>query len=103
MKSKVFGLCVLSTAAFILSGCAVPNPEPVISGFNEASVSIQLDGLSLELSDQATRNAAFAKADVIAANTCARGPKRRAEFASSRNIPTGEYTYVVELLYLCLR
>ena len=77
--------------------------EPAISSFNEASVAIQLNANMMSMTDEASRAQAIRKADQLAADTCRRGPNRRAEFASSRNIPTGQYTSVTERLYLCLR
>lgn len=102
LTSNCLRLSFVGGVVLAIAGC-VTNLEPAISSFNEASVAIQLDGSSLEFSDQPSRDAAVAKADVLAADTCRRGPNRRAEFASSRNVPTGQYTYVVERLYLCLR
>jgi hypothetical protein len=89
-------------APFVLVACSV-NLEPAVSSFNEASVGIQIDGSSLEFADQNSKNIAIQKADQKAKEVCSRGPNRKAEFASSRNIPTGQYTYVTERLYLCLR
>ena len=77
--------------------------EPAVASFNEASVGIRLDGNSMEFSGEQQRAEAIAKADEKAAEVCSRGPNRKAEFASSRRIPTGQYTYEVERLYLCLR
>ena len=101
MKSSV-----LSVAAFVvLASCTGlgPAPVPVISSFNEASVGIQLDGFAMDLATQETKDAAIAAANDQAEGVCRRGPNRRAEFASTRNIPTGQYAYVIERLYLCLR
>ncbi|WP_412506722.1 hypothetical protein [Roseovarius sp. SYSU LYC5161] len=91
----------LFAAAGGLAACAV-DMEPAVSSFNEASVGIQIDGNALEFADEASRAEAIRKADARAAEVCARGPNRKAEFASSRQIPTGQYSYVVERLYLCL-
>jgi hypothetical protein len=89
--------------SLVLAACATGPIEPAVSSFNEASVAIQLNGNQMEFSTEETRQAAIQRANALAAEICARGPNRRAEFASSRNIPTGQYTYVVERLYLCLR
>jgi hypothetical protein len=87
-----------------LAGCATPESrtEPIVSSFNEASVEIQVgEGdmgfMSEELQAQATR-----KADAKAAEICARGPNRRAEFASQRRVPISQYSAVTRRLYLCL-
>jgi hypothetical protein len=89
---------------FILSGCDLPPEriEPIVSQFNGDSVSIQLDGMSLEMTTPETRTVVNRNADVKAQEICQRGHKKRAEYTSSRRIPTGQYTYVVERLYLCL-
>lgn len=86
-----------------LTSCGPMDIEPAISSFNEASVAVQLNGNMMELTDETSRAEAILKADAVAENTCRRGPRRKAEFASSRRIPTGQYSYVIERLYLCLR
>ena len=48
------------------------------------------------------RNAAIAKADAEAARICQKGQKKRSEFTSTRSFATGQYTSVIERLYLCL-
>ncbi|MFD0858423.1 hypothetical protein [Roseovarius aquimarinus] len=101
-KRQAFGALAVAPV-LALMGCAVPNPEPVVASFNEASVGIQIDGNSLDFASAEAKAAAIAKADAKAAEICSRGPKRRAEFASSRRITTGDYTYVTERLYLCLK
>jgi len=91
-------------AIFFLTACGdIPAQEPVVASFNEASVGIQLNGALLEFSSAEARKEVFAKADAKAAEICRRGPNRRADFVSTRNIPTGQYSYNVERLYLCLR
>ncbi len=94
---------VIIVSATLLSGCGAPNNEPVVVSFNEASVGIRLNGNSLEFSGPEAKAEAFAKADAKAREICARGPNRKAEYASTRNIPTGQYTYEIERLYLCLK
>ncbi|MCC5967465.1 MAG: hypothetical protein JJU24_15150 [Natronohydrobacter sp.] len=88
---------------FVVGACGPMNIEPAVSSFNEASVGIQLDGNAMEFSSAAKRAEAITKADAEAAKICQRGPNRKAEYASSRRIPTGQYSYVIERLYLCLR
>jgi hypothetical protein len=100
MKTKLLGAVV---AASFLGACGMPSLEPVVASFNEASVGIQLDGYVLH-APQAERDQAIAAADNMAAQICRRGPNRRAEYVSARNIPTGQYSLpIVERLYLCLR
>ena len=75
--------------AFALSAC-VP-ATPVVSDFNGASVKLQTSQLAdADLVKVETQ----AEADRI----CRQGGKRRAEYASTRNLPD----YVSEHLYLCL-
>ena len=100
----------LTRAAFVmlplwLAGCEMPAAQldPVVASFNEASVGIQLNGSAMDFSSAEARAGALARADAKAAEICSRGPNRRAEFASTRNLPTGDYSYVQERLYLCLR
>lgn len=90
---------VLLTA---LTACAAPTVEPAVSQYNGDSVSIQLDGGALMFASDQDRAAVNAKADARAVEICQRGHRKRAEFTSTRNIPTGQYTYVIERLYLCL-
>lgn len=87
----------------ILMACAAVGPEPVVASFNEASVGIQLDANQMGFATEEARSDAIAKADAKAAEICSRGPNRKAEYASSRTISTGQYTSVTERLYLCLK
>ena len=100
---KPASLLLSATIALLLGACTTVPPEPVVSSFNESSVGIQLNGSALSLASEETRQAAFAAADAEAADICRRGPNRRAEFVSSRNIPINQYAYNIERLYLCLR
>jgi 4'-phosphopantetheinyl transferase EntD len=92
----------LASLAFV-AACATGPIEPVVASFNEASVGIQIDGNMYEFSSAEVKQQAIASADQKAADICRRGPNRRAEFVSSRNMATGQYSYVIERLYLCLR
>jgi len=94
---------ILALGLTTLTGCVTTELEPAVSSFNEASVGIQLDGSLLQYAPADKKAEAIAKADAKAAEICRRGPNRRAEFTSSRNIPTSQYSFVVERLYLCLR
>ena len=95
----------LGVLVLALAGCDMPEAQiaPVVSSFNEASVGIQLNGNAMDFSSAERQAAAVQAADAKAQEICSRGPNRRAEFASSRNLPTGQYSYVRERLYLCLR
>lgn len=89
-------------APLLLMACGGLPIEPAVSSFNEASVGIQLNGNAMELSSQDARSNAIASADALASDICRRGPNRRAEYVSSRNIPINQYAYSIERLYLCL-
>ena len=89
--------------ALVLVACGPMATEPAISFFNESSVTVQLNANTMSMTDDASREQAIQKADRLAADTCRRGPNRGAELVSRQNIPTGQYTSVIERLYLCLR
>jgi hypothetical protein len=88
-----------------LAGCGTPESmtEPIVSSFNEASVEIQLGQGDMGFVSEEMRAQAVQKADAKAAEICARGPNRRAEYASQRRIPLSQYVYVTKRLYLCLK
>ncbi|MEQ8898949.1 MAG: hypothetical protein RID23_17860 [Roseovarius sp.] len=88
-----------------LAGCATPESmtEPIVSSFNEASVEIQMGQGDMGFVSEEVRARAVQKADAKAAEICARGPNRRAEFASQRRVPIGQYVAVTKRLYLCLK
>lgn len=92
-----------SVGALLVTACASPDQiQPAVSQFNGDSVSIQVNGTAVEFMKPEDRAKVFANADSEAARICAKGSKKRAEFTSARNIPTGQYTYQIERLYLCL-
>ena len=72
-----------------LSACVPANP--VVSDYNGASVKLQTSQLT---NADEVKTATQAEADRI----CRQGGKRRAEYASTRNLPD----YNSEHLYLCL-
>ncbi len=76
--------------------------EPIVSSFNEASVEIQVGESDMGFMSGDLRAQAIQKADAKAAEICARGPNRRAEFASQRRVPISQYLSVTRRLYLCL-
>ena len=99
---RTAGAAVLGS--FLLVGCGVTVDQinPGVSQFNGDSVSIQLDGTAMDFATAEVRKAADARADSMAGEICRRGHRKRAEFTSRRRFSTGQYSYVVERLYLCL-
>lgn len=79
---------IIALTAFV-AGCGEPNP--IVADFNGDSVKIQTH--AFDNADEA-RASATAEAQRI----CQKGHKKRAEYASSRNLPN----YIVEHLFLCL-
>jgi hypothetical protein len=61
-----------------------------------------MNGNLLNVAAQDVQQQAILRADAEATRICQQGQKKRAEFTSTRNIPTGQYSYAVERLYLCL-
>lgn len=97
---KYFG----AIAALTLAACASTAPsEPMVTSFNESSVGIQIREFSLAPMNAEARAQAVAMADVKAQEVCSRGPNRKAERASSRQVPAGDDYIVTEYLYLCLK
>lgn len=91
-------------ALIIISACTLPVEQyvPAVSQYNGDSVTIQVDsgagGLSEE--DKVILKANMqAKAEEI----CRRGHAKRAEFTSQTFRSTGQYTGIIERLYLCLK
>lgn len=81
---------VIALAAFFpLAACIDPNPT--VADYNGDSVKIQTHQMA-----DATKAAAVAQAE--ANRICSKGSKKRAEYASTRQLPN----YVSEHLYLCL-
>ena len=82
-------LVFLAAACLAVTACA---PQaPIVTGYNGDSVTLQ----------QASPLAPAARtpaADAEAARICAKGSKKRAEYASSHQLPQ----YITEHLYLCL-
>ena len=101
LKSRGWVRVIAVGAISAASACVPIAIEPAVSSFNEASVGVQLPDMSFVPPNQQAE--AIAKADAKAAEICRRGPNRKAEFTSSRVIPTGQYTSVTERIYLCLK
>lgn len=98
--------CIAALAVSLgVAGCGTPQSmtEPIVSSFNEASVEIQVGEGDMGFMSEEMREQAVQRADAKAAEICARGPNRRAEFASQRRVPVGQYTSVTRRLYLCLK
>lgn len=87
---------------FFLSACVIQPPEPVVSSFNGDSVEIQIQNIGFVAAEalEQSRNSANA----MAVEICRRGPNKKAEFVSTRTIPTANaYVTHEARLYLCLR
>ena len=83
-------ITAVSAAALALVACA-PN-NALVSDFNGDSVKIQTNQMA------ANQEEAKANAEVEANRICQKGHKKRAEYASTRQLPN----YVTEHLFLCL-
>ncbi|WP_422026751.1 hypothetical protein [Roseovarius sp.] len=103
-KRRTLGIAALMVTG-ALAGCGTPESmtEPLVSSFNEASVEIQVGQGDMGFMSQELRTQAIARADAKAVEICARGPNRRAEFASQRRVPINQYVSVTKRLYLCLK
>jgi hypothetical protein len=93
----------LSATIFGLTACVTTVSEPIVTSFNESSVGIQIQQSSLAPMTAEAEAQALALADARAQEICSRGPNRRAERVSARQVPAGEYMMATEYLYLCLR
>ncbi|WP_143514463.1 hypothetical protein [Primorskyibacter flagellatus] len=95
-------LVIAFGATFALTACTEMASEPIVTSFNESTVGIQIQQSSLAVMTPEAEAKSIAMADAKAQEICSRGPKRRAERASSRQVPAGEYMIATEYLYLCL-
>lgn len=89
MRHNALGPLALA-AAFALPGC-IPPSQPIVSDYNGASVKIAMANFFGE----GGRSEAT---DAEALRVCRAGGKRRAEYASTRQLPNDQ----AEHLYLCL-
>jgi Tfp pilus assembly protein PilW len=96
-------ILLVSGAALALTACTEVPSEPIVTSFNEASVGIQIQQSTFAVMTPEAEAKAVEKADAKAQDVCGRGPNRRAERTSSRQVPAGEYMIATEYLYLCLR
>jgi Tfp pilus assembly protein PilW len=101
MRSKLIVMAFGTSLA--LAACTDTASEPIVTSFNEASVGIQIQQSTFAVMTPEAEAASIAKADARAQEICSRGPNRRAERASARQVPSGEYTISTEYLYLCLQ
>lgn len=83
-------------------GVTIEQINPAVSEYNGDSVTIQLSSM-MQMASPEVQADAISKADEEAARICAKGSKKRAEYASTRNIPISNYSYLTERLYICLR
>lgn len=95
-------ICLTVCASLTLAACTETAAEPIVTSFNKSSVGIQIQQSTFAVMTPEAEAQAVAKADTRAQEICSRGPNRRAERASSRQVPAGEYTIATEYLYLCL-
>lgn len=77
-----------------LAGCEAG--PPVVTAFNESSVEIRQD---ISMGPGSPRDPAV----IAEANRICATANRRAEYASTRNVSTGQYTAEAVHLFLCLR
>jgi hypothetical protein len=101
MPTKLITLLLGSTLA--LTACTDVPSQPIVSSFNDSSVGIQIQQSTFAVMTPEAEAKALELADAKAQDICSRGPKRRAERASVRTVPSSEYVITVEYLYLCLR
>tara|TARA_R110002110_G_scaffold132616_8_gene314391 strand:+ start:3416 stop:3691 length:276 start_codon:yes stop_codon:yes gene_type:complete len=90
MKTYLRIIPAVLVAAF-LAACGIP-ATPIVSEFNGDSVTI----VTSSFADQSSVKK---NAQAEASRICAKGPKKRAEYASTR---TNQQTYEQSHLYLCL-
>ena len=88
----------VSHAAILLAllglvSCSPVSLVPVVSDFNGDSVKLQAYAYAVATDPEGSK-----KMDAEAARICKTGSKKRAELASSRELPN----YITEYLYLCL-
>lgn len=82
---------ILLSIGLLLAACGELPVNPVVASFNGDSVALQTSAIV---------NVDKAKAELQAEadRICKKGSKKRAEYASSRELPN----YMAEHLYLCL-
>ena len=90
MKHIFSGALAVSMAG-LLSACAIP-ASPIVSEYNGDSVTL----VTSAFADQSSVKQTTQKE---ATRICSKGPKKRAEYASTR---TNQQTYEQSHLFLCL-
>ena len=101
MRSKSIVMAFGTSLALV--ACTNTASEPIVTSFNESSVGIQIQQSTFAIMTPEAEAVSVAQADARAQEICSRGPNRRAERASARDVPSAEYTITTEYLYLCLR
>ncbi len=88
----------------VIAACAAPlqNYVPAVSQYNGDSVTIQVDSTANLLSES-DRSKLKETMQLKANEICRRGHAKRAEYTSQITRSTGQYTGVIERLYLCLK
>lgn len=89
--SKTRAACCAASLLVLLSACDIP-ANPIVSEFNGDSVTIVTSGF-------ADQSSVKQKSQLEASRICAKGPNKRAEYASTRTNPD---TFEQSHLYLCL-
>lgn len=85
----------------MLTACATTY-EPAVSQYNGDSVTIQVSSGASYLGE-ADKIKIKEKMQAKATEICRRGHAKIAEFTSQTTRSTGQYTGVIERLYLCLK
>jgi hypothetical protein len=91
-------------ALTIVSACALPVAQyvPAVSQYNGDSVTIQVNSSASGL-NEADKVILKANMQSKAEEICRRGHAKRAEYTSQTFRSTGQYSGVLERLYLCLK
>ncbi len=92
----------LALAAVVaLSACMTDEIPLTVAAPNADSVSVRVDGSSVEFLPESEKAGVFARADTQARKTCQANGRNEAVFNTSQNVPTSE-GFDIERLYLCL-
>ncbi len=96
--------CLMAMSLITLvAGCATQAPQPIVSAFNGDSVEIQIENNALSSTPEQMEEAR-AETQRIAEEICNRGPNKKAEYVSTRTMPTTNAFIAYEThLFLCLQ